>query len=140
MRTVIFPGRYENLAKIGDFIRQSAREAGLDNLAVYAVETAVDEACSNIIEHAYGAEDLGNIECTCDINDDGLTVILHDHGQAFQPDDVPEPDINAPLNKRQAHGLGLFFMHKWMDEVHFDFLPDHGGNVLVMVKRKAKKA
>ncbi len=139
MRTVIFPGRYDSLAKIADFVRQAAIEAGLDNLAVYAVETAVDEACSNIIEHAYQGEDHGSIECTCDIHPEGLTVILHDHGQPFDPSLVKSPNIHAPLEEREAHGLGLYFMTQWMDEVKFSFLPGDGGNVVVMTKRKTKK-
>ena len=139
MRTVIFPGRYDSLAKIADFIRQAAKDAGLDNLAVYAVETAVDEACSNIIEHAYRGENRGNIECSCEINDEGLTIILHDHGLPFDPARIPAPDITASLEERESHGLGLFFIKNWMDEVRFDFLPENGGNVVVMLKRKPKK-
>src|SRR5512136_2726972 len=126
MRTVIFPGRYDSLAKIADFIRQAAKDAGLNNLAVYAVETAVDEACSNIIEHAYKGENKGTIECSCEIDNEGLIVILHDHGQPFNPDLVPTPDVTASLEERETHGLGIFFMNNWMDEVRFDFQPEDG--------------
>lgn len=138
MTTVIFPGRYDSLAKIGDFIRRSAAEAGLDNLAVYTVETAVDEACSNIIEHAYGGENRGDIECTCNHSQDKLIIILRDKGQPFDPASIPEPDLTASLEEREDHGLGLYFMRKWMDEVHFE-TPAGGGNVVVMVKRLPEK-
>jgi serine/threonine-protein kinase RsbW len=138
MTTVIFPGRYDSLAKIGDFIRRTASEAGLDNLAVYTVETAVDEACSNIIEHAYGGEDKGDIECTCNQSQDKLTIILRDTGDAFDPKSIPEPDLGAPLEQREDHGLGLYFMRKWMDEVYFESLAG-GGNVVVMVKKLPEK-
>jgi anti-sigma regulatory factor (Ser/Thr protein kinase) len=139
MTTVTFPGRYESLAQIGEFIRQKSKEAGLDNLAAYTIETAVDEACSNIIEHAYGGINIGEIECTCNETDDNLTIILKDSGLPFDPSSIPEPDLNVPLEERDNHGLGLFFMRKWMDEVRFSSLPE-GGNIVIMVKNKPRKA
>ena len=67
----------------------------------------------------------------------GLTVILQDFGRPFNPKSVREPDIHAPLKLRKEGGLGLFFIRKLMDEVHFDFSKE-SGNQLTMVKRKEK--
>jgi serine/threonine-protein kinase RsbW len=138
VRKSIFAGCYENLAKIAEFIRQSSFEAGFDNRTIYQVETAVDEACSNIIEHGYGGEGIGDIECACEVDAERLTITLKDHGQPFTPQELPEPDINLPLEKRTDHGLGLFFIRKWMDEVYFDFSPA-SGNTLTLIKYKEKK-
>lgn len=138
MKTLTLPGRYENLVKISEFIRDAAQEAGLDNFATYSVETAVEEACSNIIEHAYGGEGRGDIECCCSVEESGLVIQLRDHGKPFKPEAVRTPDTHAPLKKRQSHGLGIFIMRKWMDEVRFEFDPQTG-NLLTMVKHKEPK-
>lgn len=138
-RTMTFPGNYASLAAIADFVRQAAKDQGLDDFATYMVETAVDEACSNIIEHAYGGENVGEIEVTAQINPDNLTLVLHDKGRPFQPENIPEPDIHASLEEMPGHGLGLFFIRKWMDEVSFSFSQEYG-NRLTMVKRKERKA
>ncbi len=135
MPSVKFLGNYENLAKICDFVTLAAKEAGLGEKAIYAVQLAVDEACSNIIEHAYGGEGLGDIQCTCETTKDRFSIILRDQGQPFVPLSVPEPDLNAPLDEIKPRGAGLFLMHKLMDEVHFDFSED-AGNVLTMVKNR----
>jgi serine/threonine-protein kinase RsbW len=139
MRKMSFPGRYESLAEIAEFVKEAASEAGLSNFDIYAVETAVDEACSNIIEHGYQGEGIGVIEVSVEITDKGLTVSLHDNGRPFDPDAVPDPDLEAPLAERESHGLGLYFMRELMDEVHFTFTTEHG-NVLTMMKHKEKKA
>ena len=134
MPTMEFPGRYDSLEKIAELVQQAAQELGLDSCAAYAVETAVDEACSNIIEHAYGGENKGKIELTYSIEGNELIITLRDNGKRFNPKRVSSPNLNAPLKNRQAHGLGLFFMRQWMDEIRFERVK--GYNVLTMVKRK----
>jgi serine/threonine-protein kinase RsbW len=134
MPTVGFPGTYSSLEKIAEFVKSEAKASGLNRSAVFAVETAVDEACSNIIEHAYGGEGIGDIHCTTLSEPNRFVVILEDHGQAFDPSKVPDPDINAPLRDRKSHGLGYYMMRQWMDEVKFDF--HENKNRLTLVKLK----
>ena len=136
MPTKIFPGRFESLEGIASFVRGEAESIGMPHADVFAVETAVDEAVSNIIEHAYNGIEDGMIECTCITDADSITIILQDTGKPFDPKTVPSPNLKAPLSKRQEHGLGLYLMQKWMDEVRFEFCEEC--NRLVMVKRKAK--
>ncbi|NJN43607.1 MAG: ATP-binding protein [Anaerolineae bacterium] len=57
--TATFPGQFKSLEKISQFVQKAASQAGLDEEALYSVELAVDEACSNIIEHAYQAKIKG---------------------------------------------------------------------------------
>lgn len=95
---------------------------------------AVDEACSNIIEHAYGGEGNGDIRCTCLVGGDTITITLLDHGKSFDPSKVPHPNLSKNLEDRDAHGLGLYFIRKWMDEVSFK--SNGVENILTMVKRK----
>jgi serine/threonine-protein kinase RsbW len=135
METAVFPGRYESLASISELILQAAQQAGLDNQATYAVQIAVDEACANIIEHAYGGEGIGDITCTVDPDPGGLTVVLKDTGRPFNPKLIKNPNTHLSLSKRKEGGLGLFFIRRYMDEVHFEFSPE-GGNCLTMIKRK----
>jgi len=94
---------------------------------------ALDEACTNIIEHAYGGEGHGDITCTCVINSAGLTIVLRDHGRPFDPASTQEPNLHTNLENREVGGLGVYFIYTLMDEVHFEFTPD-AGNVLTMVK------
>jgi len=129
-----FPGRFTSLVKISRFVKEAASKAGLDEMQIYAVELAVDEACSNIIEHAYGGENKGSITCRCLITADGLTIILSDRGRSFNPDEIPEVNVNQPLENRNPGGAGVFLMRKVMDDVRYEFSPQ--GNTLTMVKNR----
>jgi len=136
--TATFPGTYDSLEKIAEFVRQAAYTVGFDSLTAYQVETAVDEACSNIIEHAYGGEGIGDIGFEYQITDDELVIILKDNGKPFDPRKYRDPNCNAPLKDRDNHGLGLFFIKRLMDEVLFSSTAD-SGNQLKLVKRKESK-
>lgn len=131
-----FPGKFESLPAISEFVTQIAREAGLNDSEVYAVELAVDEACTNIIEHAYRETFSGEIICSCQPIQQGLEIVLRDRGQTFNPNSVPDPDPTIPLEQISPRGAGLFLMRKMMDEVEFAFDPENG-NVLKMVKHKS---
>ncbi len=133
METAVFPGKYATLADIGSFVAQAADKAGLDNQASYAVQVAVDEACTNIIDHAYGGEGKGSITCSVEAGKAGLTIILTDTGRPFHPEKVRNPNVKAPLSRRKEGGLGMYFIRKYMDEVRYEFAKD-GSNRLIMVK------
>jgi anti-sigma regulatory factor (Ser/Thr protein kinase) len=135
MRTSTFPGRFESLVKISEFVARSVEAAGFDDPAAYCVLLAVEEACSNIINHGYGGEGKGDIKCSCEVTDDELIITLRDWGETSCPTCVPEPDFDVPLENLKLKGAGLILINKIMDEVHFESAPDNG-NVLVMVKRR----
>ena len=138
MINLIVPASFASLEKIRDYFSQAASKAGLDEDAVFEVQLAVDEAASNIIDHAYDGECESEIECTYEILKDGLCLNLHDHGRPFDPDKVELPDIISDPARRKQGGLGLYFMRQMMDEVNFSFSGD-GGNDLTMIKRRRPK-
>ena len=133
MKTLTFPGIYSSLVKIGEFVTEAAKSIGFEGFELYKIETAVDEACSNIIEHAYGQEGVGDIIVSVKTDPEKITITLTDFGEPFDPKYVKQPDINADLNDRDDHGLGIYMMKQWMDKVIFD--AQDKKNILTLVKR-----
>jgi serine/threonine-protein kinase RsbW len=126
------PARGDQLAVIGDFVTEAARGAGFGERAVYHIQAAVDEACANIVYHAYEFEGQGWIEVRCESTGGDFVITLTDHGQPFDPTSIPTPDVNATLDDRKEGGLGFFLMKHLMDEVTHQF--SHHSNILTMVK------
>lgn len=129
----------KNLTAISDFITSVAKKLGLDDDQTFALQMAVDEACANVIEHAYGGQTNGTISIHCQTLNDDVVVTIHDHGRPFDPQSVPRPDITAPLEKRQNGGLGLYLMEKLMDSVEWAFDAEKG-NTLTLRKRREESA
>lgn len=137
MPTQRFTCSLSNLESICDFVTKCAKEAGLDESEVYAVQLAVDEASTNIIEHGYGEECPSRIDITCEKIDNGIKVVIYDDAAPFDPTSIPDPEINVSLEKIKPRGLGIYLMRKMMDEVSYVTTPDQG-NTLTMIKKHAR--
>ncbi|OGO59815.1 MAG: hypothetical protein A2Z36_03760 [Chloroflexi bacterium RBG_19FT_COMBO_48_23] len=121
----------ENLSVIADFISSSMSQLGVET-GVFEVQTAVDEACTNIINYAYSGEG-GIITVTCELQGNDFVATIRDKGKPFDPSSVPPPDLEADLDKRKIGGLGIYMMRIMMDDVSYSFDAEEG-NTLVMRK------
>lgn len=123
----------ENLSLISDFIAQVARQYNLDDHIVSVIQLAVDEACTNIIQHGYSLKEEGTLTIICQLRGNDFAIIIRDHGKPFDPESISTPDLDADLEERKVGGLGLYFMRQVMDEVKFHF-DSKEGNELTMIK------
>lgn len=135
MESVQFIAKFEYLDEIRDFVGKIAREGGFSDKDIYNIQLATDEAASNIIEHAYEGVSNGVLDLSCGMAGDGITIILTDYGESFDPSVVPMPNLKADLSERKIGGLGIFLMRKLMDEVHYEPRKNKS-NILTMRKRK----
>src|SRR5262245_55456917 len=133
METLTLPATLDALAQITAFITAAAERSGLDERATWQLQLAVDEAATNIIQHAYDEQSPGEVSLSWEVQGSRFIVTLHDRGRSFDPQEVPAPDLHSPLEERQAGGLGIYLMTRLMDEVRFDFDPQ-AGNLRTMVK------
>lgn len=134
---IVFASDLANLSTALDFVRAQCRLAGASDDETFACELATDEACTNIIEHAYQGRKDGEIRLACLWADEVFIVRLRDHGRPFDPTRVAAPPRVERLEDAEIGGLGLHFMRSLMDEIRFEFDPA-GGNTLTMVKRLAR--
>ena len=134
-RSLTVPSRFEYLATIADFIAETGHDAGYDQDLIFHVQMAVDEACSNVIEHAYQGQNKGDITLSCVCESHEWEIAIFDTGRSFDPSAVPEPNLDASLDDIKTGGPGLYFMRQLMDEVEFSF-DEKTGNKLRMVKRE----
>ena len=123
--------KLENIPEIVDFVTSWMRRHKLNDI-IFAVETAVDEACANIIDHAYSGKG-GPIHISCEFKRGSLVIAINDKGRPFDPHAVKSPDLEADLDKRKIGGLGIHIMRKLMDDVSYSF-DAKKGNTLVMKK------
>lgn len=135
-REYVFKGRYDQVAELCGLVSTEAQKAGFDDDEVFRIELACDEACTNIVQHAYGGEDVGEITLILEQSKNVFMIILKDKGRVFDPDEVPKPKVPSNPNnvdELKIGGLGIHFMRSIMDEISFS-IDGTGHNKLVMVK------
>jgi anti-sigma regulatory factor (Ser/Thr protein kinase) len=141
-RRLVLPARFESVRSVCDFVVEAAEEAGLEDQSCFHVELAVDEACTNIVEHAYGRSGEGCIEVAygthLEDSERFFVVRLIDTGDPFDPTAVPQPQIANGGDLLPVGGLGIHFMREMMDRVEFHF--HSGWNELIMYKKLGQEA
>jgi serine/threonine-protein kinase RsbW len=111
----------KNLEYVDDFLAKNMRELGASNEKdIFGVRLAVDEALTNIIEHAYRGQKSGQITVRCKLTGSKeFTVQLIDNGTPFDPQQVRDPDVDAGLEDRKVGGLGIFFIKSYIQTIKY---------------------
>ena len=135
--TLQVPSSTENLALIREFVSSTARQAGFDEKDTGKLELAVDEACANVIEHAYGHDVSKEVVVRVRLSDETLSIDIEDTGKGFDPNSVNQEELEQLINKRKTGGLGMRLIKTLMDEVRYEIEPGKR-NALYMMKRLKK--
>lgn len=135
--TLQVPSSTRNLALIRDFVSAIGAQAGFDDKEVMRLQLAVDEACANVIEHAYELEATHEVTIRALIDDDDLRFDIIDRGRGFDPAHIHEQDLEQLIKERRSGGLGLRLIRSIMDDVQYQIVPGEK-NELRMVKKLKK--
>jgi len=98
------------------------------------ITLAVDEACSNVIKHAYDGPTRQPIQLTCHILNDRVEFLIRDFGKKVKIEEIKSRD----LEDVRPGGLGVHLIRSVMDEVVYDNSMEIG-NQLQLVKFFQKK-
>jgi serine/threonine-protein kinase RsbW len=124
--------RTENLEKVRKFVADAAAKFGFDKEAVSNIVLAVDEACTNVIRHAYANAPDKEIWIAIDLKNGRFEVKVADTGRSFDPDTVPPPNVREFLRQGKTGGFGIYLMRRMVDEVHFSSLPGKRNEALLV--------
>ena len=128
------PSSTENLVLIREFVTAVGQRAGLGEAEVGQLELAVDEACANVMEHAYDHDDTQEVVVRATFDRETLEIVVEDTGRGFDPGSVSRERIEPLVAGRKSGGLGMRLIQSMMDEVRYEFVPGQK-NELHMLKR-----
>lgn len=132
------PAELESLAVLRQFIVDAAVHGNCDARAIADLVLAATEAATNAILHGYRGQ-VGYLEAEVECEHDALVVRLRDRAPAFDPRQVPTPDLAAPLEERTPGGLGVYLMRALTDELVYRRTPA-GENEITLIRRGACQA
>ena len=126
--------RTEFLGKVRQAVASCVSDSTFSEAEANRIVIAVDEALTNVIEHAYASDLEGECEIRIAIetDPDKFCVEIHVRGGVFDPTKVELPDVREHVRKGRRSGLGIFLMRRIMDEVEYKTVG--GVNFLRMIK------
>lgn len=130
------PGSMSEIPAACGWVVEIAERVGLPPRDIGHCELAVDEACTNIIEHGYDNNGAGKvIDIVCLRSEHEFKIKIIDEGPPFDPLAHDEPDPLSVLDDRpeEGGGWGLYFIKRVMDHVSYEYTDQR--NHLIMVKR-----
>jgi sigma-B regulation protein RsbU (phosphoserine phosphatase) len=125
-----FPARARELGPTRAMTRMALNNHGWHSDRVEDIVLAIDEACQNIIRHAYHGECDDPITLHIELNHNALVVILEDQAPSVSPDCMNPREFEDI----RPGGLGCHFMRQVMDTVSIGPSSTGQGNRLCMVK------
>jgi sigma-B regulation protein RsbU (phosphoserine phosphatase) len=126
-----FAARPAELRAVREAVRREALAQGCAEGCARDIVMAVDEACQNIIRHAYGGREDGEIVIELERVGPELVVSLRDFAPPVDPARVRPRD----LDDLRPGGLGTHLIRELMDRAGFAPPPPDGGNLFRMRKR-----
>lgn len=123
-RTLEISSSTELLSDVRHFIAREAHEAGFSDDTIANIALAVDEACTNIIKHAYRYDAAGRIRITVSRQSPAsgparFVITILDNGRRFDRESWHAPDMPEYFRLLKPGGLGIMLMMKLMDEVTY---------------------
>ena len=112
-----YPAILDHLEGIVARIVQAARVYG--EAFACQIELAASEIVTNIISHAC-RQRSGELRVRLTLEMDRLQIDTYDDGDAFDIDQVPEPNLDPNPDAPQEGGFGLFLVRQVTDEVTYE--------------------
>lgn len=135
------------LKYVRKLIGEIAFDMGFSEEEVSYIEMCVDEACTNVIKHAYPSSKLSfttppktgsqklEMKIFIYVLPDKIHISVVDYGLGVRKIPVGVQSLDEYLQKEPHSGLGIFMIKKFMDEVHFSS-PEGSGTIIDMIKYK----
>jgi serine/threonine-protein kinase RsbW len=98
------PGSAENVLVVRQALSGVAASLALDPIETNDINTAVTEACNNVVMHAYGGQE-GPLEVDISAHPGGVEVVVRDRGDGIRPSEPEPDDTHAGMGIPVIHAL-----------------------------------
>ena len=126
-----FRANASRLCLIRPLVKRVAEVVGCQQDLADQLVLAVNEACMNVIQHAYKGDDTGEIILEILNNKKNLLFRLKDFAEPVDLESIHPRD----LDDLRPGGLGTHFIREIMDKCEMGHLENCQGNYLEMIKR-----
>lgn len=125
------------LERLHAFFARLGQEAGWSDKLTMDLLLCCEELLTNTITYGFAeGRHPGPREIRLSVTTDpeGVTLVLADNAASYNPLLRPDPDLTLDLENRPIGGLGVYFVKRIMDELHYEAASPGPGNKLILRK------
>lgn len=137
-KTLVLKNDISELRKLAETIADFGRKNNFSRKVIGDINLALEELISNTISYGYSDAKEHRITINFDLRQAELTLEIIDDARAFNPLEIPEPNIDQPLEERKVGGLGIYLVRKLMDKLEYSRQEEK--NILIIKKKIKEKA
>ncbi len=125
-----FPANANRLCLMRVLVRRVAEDLGCSSELGEKLVIAINEACINVIQHAYKGDDSGEIVLEIHNNESQILFRIKDFAKPIDLDNIKPREYDD----LRPGGLGVHFIREIMDECEIGHLEECTGNYIEMKK------
>jgi anti-sigma regulatory factor (Ser/Thr protein kinase) len=126
----VFTSHSGRMAEVRHSARLFLKKCDFDESSIELLVLGLDEACTNIIRHAYDQDDK-TVRLEMERLHDRIRFVLRDYGRSCDPKCIR----SRPLEDVRPGGVGVYIIRQVFDYVRYE--PRRRGTRLVLEKRFA---
>lgn len=119
----------ESIESVLVFVENTLADLCVPPKIMVKMNIVVDEIFSNIVRYSGAME--AAVECS--VMGGQVRLVFTDDGRPYDPTEKPDPDTAAPIDERDAGGMGIYIVKKFMD--HVEYACRNERNILTLTKR-----
>jgi serine/threonine-protein kinase RsbW len=119
-RSIEIDAALDSLRRLGLWLLEAGREAGLPEDVVAGLDHALHEAVENVVCYAWSNPTGHRIHIVFRCDAMQVEVEVEDDGRPFDPRSVPPPLAPVSLESMVPGGYGVAMMRHFTDEIHYE--------------------
>jgi serine/threonine-protein kinase RsbW len=118
--SLTLPGDLACLERLSAWIDEFCALHAVPDETHYHLNVALEEMVINAIKHGQCGMAEDAIRVIMELADGEIRITVSDSGKAFNPLDVPEPDLGGDIARRPVGGLGIHLVRCLMGSVRYE--------------------
>ena len=138
MVTKQFRSALESLSAVRQAVESFCSQSGIPDVVEGELELAINEVCTNIVEHGGLNPEKDSFQITFEKEDNAVILTIQDKGKRYDFNNSKGIKTSKEmLKKRPRSGMGVFIIRQLVDAVIYNHLADKT-NELKLVKYLTK--
>lgn len=133
---IVLKNQFSEIPPASDEVDRFLAGVGASPDILYVARLVIEELVSNTIKYGHDDQQIHEIGIEARFLDNTLALEISDDGRPFNPLDIPDPDTSLPADERPIGGLGLHFVRRMTDSLHYE---RRDGRNIVTIRKSEEK-